>query len=182
MIRQNKPFQQQHEIQNKEELEFMSIPGTHLPMPNNLQTHDYSLPSPENESMGNLLSVINQDLSRLEAARDQLIEIRQEAENAYALDNEIDPVPDSAYDDALVLLEFLCTYKIPMPDSSWDEAGSLSVGWYPHEGMVTMGVYGDNLVIYNAFFDEKRQFEGISELSFRPILSVFLTLLASIPV
>ncbi len=26
-------------------------------------------------------------------------EIRQEAENAYALDNEIDPVPDSAYDD-----------------------------------------------------------------------------------
>ena len=104
-------------------------------------------------------------------------EIRQEAEQAYALDNEIDSIPDSAYNDALVLLEFLCNYKIPMPDISWAEDGSLSVGWYPDNGMVTMGIYGDNLVIYNAFFEEKRQFEGICELSDTPVLSGFLTTL-----
>ena len=110
----------------------------------------------------------------------ELDEIRQEAEQAYALDNEIDSIPDSAYNDALVLLEFLCNYKIPMPDISWAADGSLSVGWYPDNGMVTMGIYGDNLVIYNAFFEEKRQFEGICELSDIPVLSGFLTTLTNI--
>ena len=110
----------------------------------------------------------------------ELDDIRQEAENAYALDNEIDPVPDSAYDDALVLLEILSNYKMPMPDMSWAEDGSLSIGWYPDDGMVIMGIYGDNLVIYDAFFDEKRQFEGICELSDIPVLSGFLTTLTNI--
>lgn len=110
----------------------------------------------------------------------ELDDIRQEAENAYALDNEIDPIPDSAYDDASVLLEKLSNFKIPMPDIGWAEDGSLSVGWYPDKGMVTMGIYGDNLVIYNAFFEEKRQFEGICELSDTPVLSGFLTTLTNI--
>lgn len=108
-----------------------------------------------------------------------LDEIRQEVENAYALDNKINPVPDSAYNDALVLLKILCNYKIPMPDIGWAEDGSLSVGWYPDEGLVTMGIYGDNLVIYNAFFEEKRQFEGICELSDTPVLSGFFSTLTN---
>ncbi len=37
-------------------------------------------------------------------ALQQLEEIRQEAEEASALDNEIDHIPDSAYDDARSLL------------------------------------------------------------------------------
>ncbi len=110
----------------------------------------------------------------------ELDEIRQETEEAYALDNEIDPIPDSAYDDALVLLEILCNYKLPMPEISWAEDGSLSLGWYPDEGMVTLGIYGDDLVIYNAFFEERRQFEGICELSDTPMLSGVLTTLTNI--
>ncbi len=112
--------------------------------------------------------------------RRELDTIRQEAEEAYALDNEIDPVSDSAYDDASVLLEILCNYKLPIPEVSWAEDGSLSVGWYPDNGMVTMGIYGNNLIIYNAFFEEKRQFEGICELSDSPVLSGFLTTLTNI--
>ncbi len=110
----------------------------------------------------------------------ELDEIRQETENAYALDNEIDLIPTSAYNDASVLIEFLCNYKIPMPDISWAEDGSLSIGWHLDEGTVTMGVYGDNLVIYNAYFEEKRQLEGICELSDTPVLSGFLTTLTNI--
>ena len=110
----------------------------------------------------------------------ELDEIRQEAEDAYVLDKEIDPIPTSAYNDASVLIEFLCNYNLPMPDFSWAEDGSLSVGWYPDDGMVTMGIYGDNLVIYNAFFEEKRQFEGICELSDTLVLSGFLTTLENI--
>lgn len=110
----------------------------------------------------------------------KLDEIQQEAEEAYALDNEIDPVPNSAYNDTLVLLEMLCNYMLPMPEVSWAQDGSLSIGWYLDEGMITIGIYGDDLVIYNAFFEEKRQFEGICELSDTPMLSGFLTTLTNI--
>ena len=37
----------------------------------------------------------------------ELGEIRREVEEAYASDNEIAPVPDSAYRDAYLLLEIL---------------------------------------------------------------------------
>ncbi|MDE0468051.1 MAG: hypothetical protein OYL97_13440 [Candidatus Poribacteria bacterium] len=110
----------------------------------------------------------------------ELNETRQEAEEAYALDKEIDPIPDSAYNDTLVLLEMLCNYKLPMPEVSWAEDGSFSIGWYLDEGIITMGIYGDNLVIYTAFFEEKRQFEGICALSDTPMLSGFLKMLTNI--
>ena len=46
----------------------------------------------------------------------ELDEIRQEAEEACATDNEIDAVPDFAYRDAHLLLEILLNYDIPMAD------------------------------------------------------------------
>ena len=107
----------------------------------------------------------------------ELDETRREAEEAYALDKEIDPIPDSAYNDTLILLEMLCNYKLPMPEVSWAEDGSFSIGWYLDEGIITIGIYGDDLVIYNAFFEEKRQFEGICPLSDTPMLSGILKML-----
>ena len=118
----------------------------------------------------------------LDNALRELKDIRQEAEEAYALDNEIDPVPESAYDDALLLLKMLFDYNIPMPDISWAEDGSLGFEWRPKSGVATMGVYGDKLVIYDAFFEEKRQIEGICSLLDTAMLSGFLiTLLNLLP-
>ena len=109
----------------------------------------------------------------------QLAAIRQEAEEAYTLDNEIAPVPASAYDDARLLLQLLLHADIPMPDISWAEDGSLGFEWRPGDGIATMGIYGDSLVIYGAFFEDKRQVEGVCALSDGVMLSGFLeTLLA----
>ena len=110
----------------------------------------------------------------------ELKEIRQEAAEAYASDNEIDAVPDSAYDDASVLLEILLNYETPMPDIGWAEDGSLGLEWRPEGGIATMGIYGDKLVIYGAFFEEKRQVEGICKLSDTIMLSGFLETLANL--
>ena len=107
----------------------------------------------------------------------ELKDIRQEAEEAHAWDNEIDPVPESAYDDALLLLKMLFNCNIPMPDIGWAEDGSLGFEWRPEDGIATMGVYGDNLVIYGAFFEEKRQVEGICALSDTAMLKGFLIML-----
>ncbi len=104
----------------------------------------------------------------------ELDEIRQEAENAYALDNEIDPVPDSAYDQTSGLLEKLSSFKIPMPHIGWAEDGSIGLEWRPEGGIVTMGIYGDNDVIYGAFFQENRQVDGVCNLSDTALLEGFL--------
>ena len=105
-----------------------------------------------------------------------LQEIRAEAEEAYASDNQIDPVPNSAYDDARDLLKILHR-NVPMPDIGWAEDGSLGFEWRPEGGIATMGIYGDGLVIYAAFFGEKRQVEGICTLSDKAMLAGFLGLL-----
>lgn len=110
----------------------------------------------------------------------ELKEMRQEAAEAYASDNEIDPVPDSAYDDASDLLEILFDRHIPMPDIGWAEDGSLGFEWRPEGGIATMGIYGDKLVIYGAFFEEKRQIEGICQLSDTIMLSGFLETLVNL--
>ena len=107
----------------------------------------------------------------------QLATICQEAEEAWTLDNEIDPVPASAYDDARLLLQLLLRADIPTPDISWAEDGSLGFEWRPGDSIATMGIYGDNLVIYGAFFDDNRQVEGICALSDTAMLSGFLATL-----
>ena len=114
-------------------------------------------------------------------ALQQLKEIRQEAMEASALDSEIDPVPDQAYYDARFLLKMLSHYNVSMPEIGWAEDGSLGFEWRPENGIATMGVYGDNHVIYGAFFNDKRQVEGICSLSDTAMLRGFLMTLLNLP-
>ena len=110
----------------------------------------------------------------------RLNEVRREAEEACTSDNTIDPIPKTAYNDALVLLGRVFRAGIPMPEFSWAEDGSLSLTWFLKGGLATMGLYGDNIVIYSVFFEEKRQAEGICELSDTPMLSGFLVILSNL--
>ena len=104
----------------------------------------------------------------------ELDEIRQEAEEAFTIDNEIDPVPDSAYRQTSILLEILYNYNIPMPHIGWAEDGSIGLEWRPEGGIVTMGIYGDDDVIYGAFFQENCQVDGVCNLSNTVLLEGFL--------
>ena len=113
----------------------------------------------------------------MEEALRELQTVREEAEKAYALDNDIDPVPKSAYDDAQVLLKMLSDSNSPMPDIGWAEDGSLGFEWRPKDGIATMGIYGDSLIIYGAFFDNKNQVEGVCALSELTMLKGFLVML-----
>ncbi len=110
----------------------------------------------------------------------ELDDIRQESEQAYALDNEIDLVPDSAYDQTSGLLEKLFSFKIPMPHIGWAEDGSIGLEWRPEGGIVTMGIYGDDDVIYGAFFQENRQIDGVCSLSDSVLLEGFLKILKNL--
>ena len=178
-IRKNRVSYPSHQMQL--ESEFMGSPNALLPTSYSmgLQTYENNLPIMDDRTWSSL-SDVNLYLSWTDDADRQLKAVGQEANEAYMLYNEIDPVPESAYDDALFLLEAFFHFGIPMPDLSWAEDGSLTLGWYPEEGTITIGIYGDNLVIFTAFFAEKRQLEGICELSDTPMLAGFFTTLLNI--
>ena len=109
----------------------------------------------------------------LEESLRELQKVRQEAEEA----KDIDPVPESAYHDAQVLLTILFDTNCPMPEIGWAEDGSLGFEWRPEGGIATMGIYGDSLVIYGAFFNNKCQVEGVCALSDVTMLEGFLIML-----
>ena len=92
------------------------------------------------------------------------------------MDNEIDPISPEAYDDASSLLEMLFDRNISIPHIGWAEDGSIGFEWRPKNGIVTMGIYGDNLVIYGIFFEENRQVDGVCSLSDTALLAVSLKL------
>ena len=48
------------------------------------------------------------------------------------------------------------------------------------ENVITMGVYGNNVVHFNFYFEEKRQMSGVCELSDSSVLNGFLQTLANI--
>ncbi len=109
----------------------------------------------------------------------ELDEIRQEAEEAYALDNEIDPVPDAAFYDASSLLEILLHNKVPMPDIGWLMDGGIGFEWQSQNNkrIGTMSIYGDNQVVYGASLGNKRRVKGtcvlndsVLPVNFLPIL------------
>ena len=109
----------------------------------------------------------------LEESLRELQKVRQEADEA----RDVDPIPESAYHDAQVLLTTLFNANCPMPEIGWAEDGSLGFEWRPEGGIATIGIYGDSLVIYGAFFDNKRQVEGVCALSDVTMLKGFLIML-----
>ena len=121
------------------------------------------------------VTVVDQHFFWVNALR-QMEEIRQEAMEAYDSDNEIDPIPESAYEETLSLLKQM-PRNVPMPDIMWTEDGGIGLEWRPENGIVTMSLYGDNHVIYGAFFGDKREAEGICTLSDPALLQGFLTTL-----
>ncbi len=98
----------------------------------------------------------------------ELDDIRQEVEEAYALDNEIDPVPDSAYENAFSLVEILFYHNVPMPDIGWLMDGGIGFEWRSQvsKGIGTMSIYGDNHVVYGASLEEgKRKIKGTCSIN-----------------
>ena len=97
----------------------------------------------------------------------ELDEIRQEAEDAYASDNEIDPVPDSAYRDASSVLDILFYNNVPMPDIGWLADGGIGFEWRSQhvKGIGTISIYGDNKIIYGASLGNGHKDKGTCELS-----------------
>ncbi len=111
--------------------------------------------------------------------RRELNEIRREAAEAHISDNEIDPVPDSAYDDTYWLLGVLFDHNVSMPDIGWLMDGGIGFEWRSRDGkgIATMSIYGNNQVVYGATLGDMRRVKGTHTLSNPSSLVRFLTML-----
>ena len=101
----------------------------------------------------------------LKQVQRELDEIRQETEEACTADNEIDLVPDSAYHDAYLLLEILYNYDVPIADIGWLVDGGIGFEWRAGDGIATMSLYRDGLVVYGASLGNERRVKGTCSLS-----------------
>ena len=124
----------------------------------------------DNEAVTNQNSVVNVDFSGWSVAKQQLQEIREEVEEAHALDSEIDLVPDSAYENANQVLDKILVWAVPMPDIGWLVDGGIGFEWRSRnrKGIGTISIYGDNQVVYGAsgeVLSETIKTKGICPLS-----------------
>ena len=117
-----------------------------------------------------------------EEIEQRLLEIRQETEEICKIDNEVDMVHEQAYSDIRLLLEIInkTNPRIPMPDLDSADDGSLNATWFHKKNVITMGVYGNDNVIFTLYFKEKRQVSGFCELSDEPVLNGFFQTLYDI--
>ena len=125
-------------------------------------------------------SVVAPDVFSLEHVQREIANIREEVEETCAVADDVKAVPESAYEETLSLLKHL-RHNIPMPDMMWSEDGGIGLEWRPADGIATISIYGDNLVIFGAFFSDKREFDGICSLSDTVLLDGFVTTLRNLP-
>ena len=125
---------------------------------------------------------IDKALFRKQVQR-ELDDIRQEVEKACTLDNEIDSVPDSAYDDTYDLLEILFDNNVTMPDICWLMDGGIGFEWRSQDNkrIGIMSIYGNNQVVYGASLGSRRRVKGtcvlndsVLPVNFLPILKDFV--------
>ena len=159
---------------NQMESEFMSAPNVSslTPCAADLQTYEYNLPIGYNSPIAddwisNFSSAADPYLSWLDDGHRQLEEIREEVEEACTLDSEIAPVPDMAYKEARLLLEMFFYCHVSMPDIGWLMDGGIGFEWRSRDskGIATISIYGDNQVVYGAFFGSERRIKGTCPLS-----------------
>ena len=112
----------------------------------------------------------------LKQVQRELDAICQEAEEACAMDNEIDSVPDAAYHDAYLLLEILFNYNVPTADIGWLMDGGIGFEWRSTDskGIATMSIYGDNQVVYGASLGSADEVKGTCLLTDLASLARFL--------
>lgn len=82
--------------------------------------------------------------------KQQLQKVRDEVAEAYILDNQINLVPDSAYENADQLIDNLLNWSIPISDIGWLIDGGIGFEWWSRDSKAigTISIYGDNKVVY----------------------------------
>ena len=110
-----------------------------------------------------------------------LNEVKHEAEQARSLDSDIEEIKNEAYDEFAVVMEEIYDAGVSMPEVTWNEDGSLDIGWpLKTGGTSTILVYGDDHVIYNTYLGPDNYVESICKISDGLLLPKLIGILSNI--
>ena len=110
-----------------------------------------------------------------------LDEVKHEAEQARSLDSDIEKIKNEAYDEFDVVMEEIYNAGVSMPEVTWNEDGSLDIGWpLKTGGTSTILVYGDDHVIYNTYLGADNYVESICKISDGLLLPKLIGILSNI--
>lgn len=111
--------------------------------------------------------------------QNELDEIRAEVDRTCAVSSDVEPVPETGYQETWTLLDQI-PHVVLMPDVMWLEDGGIGLEWRPGDGIVTMSLYGDNHVTFVAVLGDQHEIAGTLPLSDTILLPSFLTILSEI--
>ena len=110
-----------------------------------------------------------------------LDEVKNEAEHARSLDSDVEEIKNEAYDEFAVVMEEIYNAGVSMPEVTWNEDGSLDIGWpLKMGGTSTILVYGDDHVIYNTYLGQNNYVESICKISDGSLLPKLIGILSNI--
>ena len=110
-----------------------------------------------------------------------LDEVKHEVEQARSLDSDIEKIKNETYDEFAVVMEEIYNAGVSMPEVTWNEDGSLDVGWsLKTGGTSTILVYGDDHVIYNTYLGADNYVESICKISDGLLLPKLVGILSNI--
>jgi hypothetical protein len=143
-----------------------------------IQTQGYLSQTRNDEEHFNPFAATEPYFFSMAEVQQQLKQIRQEVNEVCNLDDEAESIQESAYDEAIFLLNVLRPF-LPLPDIMWLEDGGIGLEWRSKndKGISTMSIYGDNHVIYGASLDDTRRVKGTFTLNNLAPLTRFLTML-----
>ena len=112
---------------------------------------------------------------------DILNEVKHEAEQARSLDSDIEKIKNEAYDEFDVVMEEIYNAGVSMPEVTWNEDGSLDIGWpLKTGGSSTILVYGDNHAICNIYLGTDDYVRSVCKIRDSVILPKLIEILSSI--
>lgn len=110
-----------------------------------------------------------------------LNEVKHEAEQARSLDSDIEKIKNEAYDEFTVIMEEIYDAGVSMPEVTWNEDGSLDIGWpLKMGGTSTILVYGDDHLIYNTYLGSNNYVESICKINDGLLLPKLIGILSNI--
>jgi hypothetical protein len=94
-----------------------------------------------------------------------LQKVRAEAERERNLDQELDAIPETAYQDVDRFLKTTINKLVPLPEIIPLDNGEICLEWREEQKMFTLSFGGDGNIVFAAVFGEENHARGILTFS-----------------
>ena len=118
--------------------------------------------------MQNYTDLDDFDLKDIEQA---LQEVRAEAEEERRLDQELDAIPETAYEDVEQFFTIIGR-RLPRPDIMPLDNGEIGLEWREKQKIFTLSFGGDGHIVFAGIFSEEHRAQGILTFSLGHLIAI----------